>query len=191
MNLITSQASNKGRNFRALELREYYLYSIWMVILGVWSLFVSGAIFLSLYCLVAAILVTLTPLMFRLPIKFRQLSLKLCGYGQLSVAGLCIVLLLASIPTSPAHAQFLNGAESWLISVMPAVIHPAIILMVNAIRAVFLYYASTKLSEAYRESRGEGTAEFMTLAREPLKGGLIIAIADIVVILFTGTGGGG
>lgn len=187
MNSITSQALNKGRNFRALELREYYLYSIPMAVLGVWSLFVSGAIFLSLYCLAAAILVALTPLIFRLPIKLRRWSLKFCGYGQLSVAGFCIVLLLA-LSANPAHAQFLNGAESWLTSVMPAVIHPAITLMVNAIRAVFLYYASTKLSEAYRESRGEGTAEFMTLAREPLKGGLIIAIADIIVILFTGTG---
>lgn len=189
MNPITSQASSKGKIFRALELKEYHLYSIWMTVLGVWSLFISGAIFLSLYCLVAAILVAFTPLIFSLPIKFRQFSLKLCGYGQLSIAGLCIVLLLASIPTSPAHAQFLNGAESWLTSVMPAVIHPAIVLMVNAIRAVFVYYAGTKLSEAYRESRGEGMSEFMTLAREPLKGGLIIVIADIIVVLFTGTGG--
>ena len=166
--------------------RQNYLYSIGLFLLGIWTLYLHGADFLTLYFVVAALLVATTPLIFKLPIKYRKRTIKFCSYGQLALAGFCIVLILASIPT-PVQAQFLNGAETWLKSVMPASIHTALTLGVNAIRAVFVYYAGTKLTEAYRESRGEGTAEFMTLAREPIRGGLIIAIADLIVLLYTGT----
>lgn len=167
---------------------EFCLYGLWMGSLGLWSLFVSEAIFLSLYCIVAGLLVAVTPLIFRLPKWQRRLTLKLCSRGLLLLTGFCIVLLWALTP-APAHGQFLNGAETWLHGVMPESIHTAITLTINAIRAVFIYLAGTKLSEAYRESRGgEGTAEFMTLAREPIKGGLIVAASDLVILLFAGEG---
>ena len=95
---------------RITKWREYYSYSLGMLLLGIWSLSVSGAIFLALYCIVAALLVAITPLIFRLPIRYRKRVIGLCSYGQLVLAGLCIVLILASIPTS-VYAQFLNGAE--------------------------------------------------------------------------------
>ena len=175
----------RQNNLFSLNWIEYYLYSIGVTFVGWWTLYLHGADFLTLYCVVAALLVAITPLIFRLPIKYRKRAIKLCSYGQLAVAGFCIVLLFASVAT-PAHAQFLNGLEAWLKQVMPASIHTALTLGINAIRAIFVYYAGTKLTEAYRESRGEGTSEFMTLAREPIRGGLIIAIADLIVVLFTG-----
>ncbi len=182
----STRVNNYRKKLFSLKWIEYYSYFIVMLLLGSSSLFISGAVFLSLYCVVAALLVAITPWIFRLPIRYRKRIIGLCSYGQQAVAGLCIVLILASIPT-PVYAQFLNGAETWLQTVMPASIHGALSLGINAIRAVFVYYAGTKLTEAYRESRGEGTAEFMTLAREPIRGGLIIAIADLIVLLYTGT----
>ena len=184
----STRVSNYRKIFLCDNWLEYYLYPLGMLLLGSWSLSVSGAVFFSLYCIVAALLLAITPWIFRLPIKYRSRVIRFCSYGQLVLAGFCIVLLLALSP-SPVQAQFLNNAETWLKSVMPQSIHGALTLGVNAVRAVFIYYAGTKLTEAYRESRGEGTAEFMTLAREPIRGGLIIAIGDLVVLLFTGTGG--
>ena len=181
-----SRESNCQEERAASDGRGCYFYALSMAGLGVWSLLVSGAVFFSIYCLAVALLVAVTPLIFRLPRKHRNLTLKVCSRGLLLLAGFCIALLWASTPT-PVHAQFLNGAEAWLHSVMPASIHTAITLTINAIRAIFVYLAGTKLSEAYRESRGgEGTAEFMTLAREPIKGGLIVAASDLVILLYTG-----
>ena len=77
--------------------RQNYLYSIGLFLLGIWTLYLHGADFLTLYFVVAALLVATTPLIFKLPIKYRKRTIKFCSYGQLALAGFCIVLILASM----------------------------------------------------------------------------------------------
>ena len=94
------------------------------------------------------------------------------------------LLLLVTVFTYPAHAQFFGNAETWMQSNFGADTGGAIPLVFNVLRGLFLLYVGISLVRVINATRQD--EDWQTIARTPLIIIIAVTAGDILTTLITG-----
>ena len=94
------------------------------------------------------------------------------------------ILLLITVMSYPAHAQFFGGAETWMQANFGANAGEAIPLVFNVLRGLFLLYVGVALVRVINAARQD--EDWQTIARTPLIIIIAVTAGDILTTLITG-----
>ncbi|MBD2604760.1 hypothetical protein H6G81_09525 [Scytonema hofmannii FACHB-248] len=97
-------------------------------------------------------------------------------------------LFLLDALSTPANAQFFQGAETWMTGQFTSA-GEAIPLVFNVLRGLFLLYLGISLVKVIQAARQD--EDWQNLARTPMIILIAITMGDILASLIVGGGGGG
>ncbi|MCV3215612.1 hypothetical protein OGM63_19195 [Plectonema radiosum NIES-515] len=97
-------------------------------------------------------------------------------------------LFLLDALSTPANAQFFQGAETWMTGEFTSA-GEAIPLVFNVLRGLFLLYLGISLVKVIQAARQD--EDWQNLARTPMIILIAITMGDILASLIVGGGGGG
>ncbi|MGB7443439.1 MAG: hypothetical protein WA919_20430, partial [Coleofasciculaceae cyanobacterium] len=118
--------------------------------------------------------------------KLTQLQQAILHHGIGSILFLfSLGILLLDFLSAPAHAQFFQGAESWMTGVFPDA-STVIPLIFNVLRGLFLLYLGIALVKVINAARED--EDWKQLARTPLIILIAVTMGDVLAGLIIGNG---
>lgn len=190
MKRIKSGQMNRERNHRIFSRKPRFTLSLLLLATGTYSCH-SGFVGAGLFQLEGLLLLHADSIAqwgdrfdsFSRAMSFRPGVLAGAFLGVVGVTS--IVFGLAE----PAHAQFLQGSETWLESAIPGMDKTLVSLIFNVLRAIFVIYIAINVVQVIQSAR-QGD-DWQTLARTPLIVVVAVTLGDTLANMVTGAGSTG